>query len=96
MEIGKDLLVISAIFKSSSCKKAGNYRLVSLASILCKCMEHCANDHIVSHNTRNELFSMQQFGFIRYRSTVLQLLNVTDSWTKALDRGKSIDTGYLD
>ena len=45
---------------------------------------------------RNKLFSTQQFGFIKGRSTVLQLLNVIDSWTKALDRGESIDVVYLD
>ena len=45
---------------------------------------------------RNKLFSTQQFGFIKGRSTVLQLFNVMDSRTKALDRGKSIDIVYLD
>ena len=45
---------------------------------------------------RNKLFSTQQFGFIKGRSTVLQLLNVMDSWTKALDRVESIDEVYLD
>ena len=44
---------------------------------------------------RNKLFSPQQFGFIKSRSTVLQLLNVIDSWTKALDRRESLDV-YLD
>ena len=59
-------------------------------------MEQCVKDHIVNHMTRNKLFSTQQFGFINGRSTVLQLLNVMDSWTKALDRGESIDVLYLD
>ena len=87
---------ISAIFKKGNRNKARNYRLVSLTSIICKCMEQCDKDHIVNHVTRNKLFSMQQFGFIKGRSTVLQLLNVMDSWTKALDGGESIDEVYLD
>ena len=37
---------ISAIFQKGSRKKAGNYRPVSLTSIVCKCMEHCIRDHI--------------------------------------------------
>ena len=82
---------ISAIFKKGNRKKPGNYRPVSLTSIICKCMEHCVN-----HMTRNKLFSTQQFSFSKGRSTVLQLLNVMDSWTKALDRGESIDVVYLD
>ena len=59
-------------------------------------MEQCVKDHIVNHMIRNKLFSTQQFGFIKGRSTVLQLLNVIDSWTKALDRGESVDVVYLD
>ena len=59
-------------------------------------MEQCVKDHTVNHMMRNKLFSMQQFGFIKGYSTVLQLLNVIDSWTKALDRGESINVVYLD
>ena len=58
-------------------------------------MERCVKDHIVNHKTRNKLFSTQQFGFIK-GTTVLQMLNVMDSWTKALDRGESIDVVYLE
>ena len=45
---------------------------------------------------RIKFFSTQKFGFIKGRSTVLQLLNVIDSWTKTLDRGESVDVVYLD
>ena len=87
---------ISAIFKKGNRKNAGNYRPVSLTSIIGKCMEQCVKDHIVNHMIRNKLFSTQQFGFIKSRSTVLQLLNVIDSWNKALDRGETVDVVYLD
>ena len=59
-------------------------------------MEQCGKDHIANHMIRNKLFSTQQFGFIKGRSTVLQMLNVIDSWTKALDRGESVDVVYLE
>ena len=42
------------------------------------------------------LFSTQQFIFVKGHSTALQLLNVIDSWTKALDRGECIAVVYLD
>ena len=88
---------VSAIFKrKGSRKKAGNYRPVSLTCILCKILEGCIRDHIVEHMVENNTFSKQQFGFIKGRSTVLQLLNVMDSWTKAIDNGFSIDSIYLD
>ena len=50
----------------------------------------------MNHMMINNLFSNQQYGFIRGRSTVLQMLNVMDVWTKAMDKGDSIDTVYLD
>ena len=64
--------------KKGSRKMAGNYRPVSLISIICKCMEHRVKDHIVNHMTRNKLINTQQFGFIKGRSTVVQLLNVME------------------
>ena len=53
---------ISVIFKKGNRKNEGNYRPVSLTSIICKCMEQCVNDHkiIVNHMIRNKLFSTQQ------------------------------------
>ena len=73
---------ISAIFKKGNRKNAGNYRPVSSTSIICKYMEQCVKDNIVNHMIRNKLFSTQQFDFIKDRSTVIQLLNAIDSWTK--------------
>ena len=71
---------ISAIFKKGSRK--------SQEIIDQSCMEHCVKYHIVNHITRNKLLRTQQFGFIKGKFTVLRLLNVMDSWTKALDRGE--------
>ena len=88
---------VSAIFKrKGNRKKAGNYRPVSLTCTMCKILEGCIRDHIVEHMRVNNIFSKQQFGFIKGRSTVLQLLNVMDSWTMALDNGFSIDSICLD
>ena len=50
----------------------------------------------MNHMMVNNLFSSQQYGFVKGRSTVLQLLNVMDVWTNAIDNGYSIDTVYLD
>jgi hypothetical protein len=35
----------------------------------------------------NKLFSNKQYGFIEGRSTALQLLEVIDKWSEALDEG---------
>ena len=50
----------------------------------------------MEHMRANNIYSKQQFGFIKGRSTVLQLLNVMDSLTKALDNGFFIYSIYLD
>ena len=58
-------------------------------------MEGIGRDAIMNHMTINNLFSIyKQFGFLSGRSTTLQLLNVLDDWTKALDNGHIIDIIY--
>ena len=44
----------------------------------------------------NELLSNRQYGFIKGRSTMLQLLYVFDKWTEYLEDGGQIDTVYSD
>ena len=44
----------------------------------------------------NELLSKYQFGFVKGRPTVLQLLKVLDTWTETLDNGGCIDVIYCD
>jgi retron-type reverse transcriptase len=44
----------------------------------------------------NRPFCDRQFGFIKGRSTVLQLLVLLDEWTKILDKGGQIDIIYTD
>ena len=44
----------------------------------------------------NKLFSNKQYGFISGRSTTLQLLEVIDKWTEAIDNGKNVDCIYMD
>jgi hypothetical protein len=69
---------ITAIYKKGNKKIAGNYRPISLTSIVCKLMETLVREEIIEHMKRNKLFSKKQFGFISGRSTVLQLLQVLD------------------
>ena len=44
----------------------------------------------------NNLFSDKQYGFIKGRSTVLQLLKLLDDWTDKLEKGGQIDVIYTD
>ena len=44
----------------------------------------------------NDFFSSKQYGFLKGRSTVLQLLKIVDEWTLHLDTGGQIDCIYMD
>ena len=87
---------ISAIHKKGARTSPGNYRPVSLTSVLCKVMEKFVRDSLLQHLENNNILSEQQFGFLSGRSTALQLLRVLDEWTEVLDRGGEVDVIYMD
>ena len=87
---------ISAIHKKGNKHIAGNYRPVSLTSIVCKLLESFVRDGLIEYMKVNNLISRKQFGFLTGRSTVLQLLRVLDQWTEILDRGGCVDVIYCD
>ena len=88
--------VVSAIHKKGSKSDVSNYRPVSLTCIACKIMESVIRDHITQHFIVNRLFANKQYGFIKGRSTTLQLLSILDNWTTLLEEGGYIDTIYTD
>jgi len=75
---------------------SNNYTPVSLTNVLCKVMESVIRDHIMKFFLDNDLFSNRQYGFLKGRSTVLQLLRIIDEWTSNLDSGRQIDCIYMD
>jgi len=79
------------IFKKGSCKAPGNYKPVSLTSVVVKLFELVIRDLIMEHSLHNHLLSNQQHGFITKRSCMTQLLSVMDNWTNALEDGYSVD-----
>ena len=87
---------ITALFKKGDKKYAGNYRPVSLTSVICKVLESIIRGCFVEHMKSNKLFSDKQFGFISGRSTVLQLIQVLDQWTEILDEGGCVNVAYCD
>jgi hypothetical protein len=87
---------IVALFKKGDKSEAGNYRPVSLISVVCKFMEKLVRKQIVDHMTRNRLSSKQHFGFIKGQSTTLQLIKVMDERTEILDCGGKIYSISMD
>ena len=87
---------VRPIFKKGSKTTPGNYRPVSLTSIVCKIFEGFIRDKLSEHFTENNLLYKDQYGFTKGRSTVTQLLTTIHDWMKDLDEGKSVDAIYLD
>ena len=87
---------ITPIFKKGSKASAGNYRPVSLTSVLCKVMESILRDAIVDHLTVNKLLLPSQHGFMKSKSCLTNLLEYLDKLTKLVDEGHSVDIIYCD
>jgi len=59
-------------------------------------MESIICDSVMTYFKLNHLFSNKQFGFIKGRSTSLQLLQILDKWTELLVNRGQIDAIYTD
>ena len=82
---------IHAKHKKDRKDEPGNYRPISLTSIVCKIMESIIRDRILNHLTENNLTNERQHGFVPGKSCFTNLLNIMDAWTKAIDNRMNID-----
>ena len=73
-----------------------NYRPISLTSITCKIMESIIRDQLMTYFQYNKLFNNHQYGFIKGRSAVMQLLKIMDDWVINLENGSHVDIIYTD
>ena len=87
---------VTPLFKKGQKSNPGNYRPVSLTSIVCKCIEKIVRAAVIEPLSRNNLISNEQFGFRNGRSCVLQLIDVMEDWSNYVENDESWDTVYLD
>ena len=87
---------VVAIHKEGDRKAPGNYRPVSLTSILCKGLETLVRNQICEHVTRHKMISPTQHGFMKKRSCLSNLLSFLDEVTRRLDEGLKVEVCYLD
>ena len=87
---------IVPIYKKGCKQDAGNYRPVSLTSVVCKVLESLIRDAILQHLNSNNLLSNTQHGFRPKRSCSTQLVEVLDAWSKAIEEESAMDILYLD
>ena len=87
---------VRPIFKKGSKTSPGNYRPVSLTSIICKVFEGFVRNVLYKHLVDNNLLSEEQYGFCKGRSCITQLLNTIQDWFLHLDQNCPVDAVYLD
>ena len=87
---------VSPIYKKGARNVAENYRPISLTSVVCKLMEKFIKDAALNHLIENNLLSTKQFGFVKGRTTVTQLLRYLDQCAEIITNGGIVDSAYFD
>ena len=87
---------IIPVFKKGSRAKAGNYRPISLTSVIGKILERIIKEQITEHLDRHNLIYDTQHGFRKGRSCTTNLLVYLEDITKLVDDGTPVDAVYLD
>ncbi|MCP4267589.1 MAG: reverse transcriptase family protein, partial [Candidatus Brocadiaceae bacterium] len=87
---------VTPIFKKGCKSQPGNYRPISLTSVVCKLMETIIRDKIVKHLETNKLLNDTQHGFHNKRSCLTNLLDFFYDIFKMYDEEKAVDIIYLD
>ena len=88
--------IVSPIFKKGSKQIAANYRPIALTSVLCKLLESFIREAMVEFLLKNSFLTSTQYGFVKGRSTTLQLLSYIDQVCESLLLGNCVDAIYFD
>jgi len=88
---------IVPLFKKGSRDNPGNYRPVSLTSVVGKLLEKILWDRMYSHLEENRLIRDRQHGFVKGRgSRLTNLIEFFEEVTRIIDQGRAVDVVYMD
>jgi hypothetical protein len=87
---------VTPIYKKGPKDIPGNYRPISLTSVIGKLLESVITDRIVDHLEDNNLLGNSQHGFRRKRSCLTNLLEFFHHMIAVYDNSRAIDVIYLD
>ena len=87
---------VSALHKKNDPSEVINYRPISLLCCMDKVMEKIVHKHVFNFINSNNLLTSLQSGFVPNDSTVNQLVDIYNTFCKALDEGKEIRTVFCD
>ena len=74
----------------------GNYRPVSLTSVIGKILESIIKDEIAEYLEVHDKVGLSQHGFVKERPCLTNLLEFFEEVTRKLDKGEPVDVIYLD
>ncbi|KAK4827657.1 hypothetical protein QYF61_020429 [Mycteria americana] len=87
---------VTPIYKKGQKEDLGNYRPVSLTSVLGTFMEQIILSASLCHVQDNQVIRPSQHGFMKGRSCLTNLFSFYDKVTRLVDEGKAVDAVYLD
>ena len=90
------IAVLSPIFKKGDRSSCGNYRPISVLSVIAKILEKIAFDQLCKYFDNNNIISNEQSGFRKNYSTETSLLAVTNRWYCNMDKGLLNGVLFLD
>ena len=90
------LAKVLSLYKKSERYLPENYRPISLLSILDKIYEKLLYSRFIKFIEKYNLLILQQFGFLKFHSTTLALIDHIDKIKEYLDKGEYVLAIYLD
>ena len=87
---------ITPLHKKGAKSDRKNYRPVSLTSVVCKVCEMIVRQQLVQFWISNEVFIPEQFGFLKGKSCLSQLLSSFHDWASGRNKGLTTDVIFLD
>ena len=87
---------VSPIYKKDDPSLVSNYRPISLHSTVGKVMEKVIHKHIYNFLKDHEVLTRLQSGFVPGDSTANQLVDIYNTFCKALDDGKEVGAVFCD
>ena len=87
---------ICPLFKKGKKEAPGNYRPVSLTSVVGKVLESIIKDELTSHLEANNILIPQQHGFRSGKSCTTNLLEYLNQVTEMIDNGEPVDIVFFD
>uniref|UniRef100_A0A4W3I0M1 Reverse transcriptase domain-containing protein n=1 Tax=Callorhinchus milii TaxID=7868 RepID=A0A4W3I0M1_CALMI len=87
---------LTPLFKKGGREKMGNYRPVSLTSVVGKILESLIKDVVMGFPEDHNKIRQSQHGFTKGKSCLNNLLEFFEDVSSRLERGEPVDVVYLD